>query len=142
MNSTAHLKIPPPRNVGAVPPTIAVMPSRTLVPPCVLVPALDTSLASVPAPAEWTEAEYDALMAAIREVLEACGDANANERLIAVITVCIGEGVNTTGWIIGVAKHFGFERKHVGSLLTYSALGKAKSPLWQRDKDGRYSLLD
>lgn len=142
MNSTAHLIIPPPRHAGSVRPTIALTPSRTVVPPCVLVPPIDPGIASVPAPTEWTEAQYDALMATIREVLDACADANTNERLIVVITVCIGEGVNTIGRIIGVAKDFGFERKHVGSLLTYSELGKARSPLWQRHKDGHYSLLD
>jgi hypothetical protein len=52
-----------------------------------------------------------------------------------LITVCIECGVDRPGQIIGVLQQLGFDRRHIGAVLT-----KGKKPYWRRDNEGRYTL--
>ena len=77
----------------------------------------------------------------VEEMLKACADANANERLVNVITACIGAGFTTAGSIIATSMTFGFSRGHVGAVLSNSTAGKSKVPNWRRDAEKQYGLL-
>ncbi|QCB41013.1 hypothetical protein E5673_01205 [Sphingomonas sp. PAMC26645] len=76
----------------------------------------------------------------VEEMLEDCADANSNERLVNVITACIGAGFTTAGAIIATSMTFGFSRGHVGAVLSGSTAGKSKVPNWRRDAEKQYSL--
>ena len=82
----------------------------------------------------WTEAERDALFSELRSLQAQCGSSKYDQAF-ALITACIDQGINTAGHIIGVLKTLGFDRRHIGSMLT-----KGKKSYWQRNSDGRYSL--
>lgn len=78
----------------------------------------------------------------VEEMVDACGhETNANERLVNVIAACIEAGFTTAGGIIATATTFGFNRKHVGSVLTHSTMGKSQTPRWRRDAEKQYSLI-
>lgn len=85
--------------------------------------------------------EFANFRVGVEEMLEACADANANERLVNVITACIGAGFNTAGAIIATSMTFGFSRGHVGAVLSKSTAGKSNVPNWRRDAEKQYSLL-
>jgi hypothetical protein len=77
----------------------------------------------------------------VEEMLEACTEANLNERLVNVITACIEAGLTTAGAIIATSMTFGFSRGHVGSVLSNSTAGKSKDARWRCDSGKQYSLL-
>lgn len=66
---------------------------------------------------------------------------NKNDQVIALISACIAEGKVTRKEIIGIAVHFGFDRKHVVLFLEYGIGSDPDSGHWRRNQDGSFSLF-
>ncbi|UVO49655.1 hypothetical protein M0208_03695 [Sphingomonas sp. SUN019] len=108
-----------------------------------IIPVVQAGAVGTQSTGQLSDEDMAAFRSNVEEMLDASGPGtNVNERLVNVITACICEGIDTAGWIIAVARTFGFKRGHVGSVLTYSAAGRSKTPLWRCNSDGHYSLLD
>lgn len=92
---------------------------------------------------ELTIAESDAIFERLRDMKSRLRrGCNKNDRCIALITVCIGEGFDKRRRIVGALTHLGFDRAHVILMLKE---GQGPSPIqhrWMLGDDGRYVLHD
>lgn len=82
----------------------------------------------------------DEILHSIRQMLDGCGTSNRNDLAIIAIEALIDVGVNTGPRIIGAAVSIGFNRAHVGAILTKSEGGNPDRHRWQRDAEGTYRL--
>jgi len=78
--------------------------------------------------------------AALRELLEACGP-NKNDRAVALIGACIGDGVARKGEIVSVGARLGLNPRHVAAILDQDTGTNPERYRWQRDAKGTYSIL-
>jgi len=83
----------------------------------------------------------DDLFTRLRALKEACGS-NKNDSAIALITACIGEGIDTRPQIIGTLKHLDYNPRHVGMMLNNNEGSLPSLHRWMRDADGCYRLHD
>ena len=77
----------------------------------------------------------------LRELLDTCGT-NRHDRAIALITACIGDGVNTRSDIVSLGKKLDLNGSHIAIILNE---GTGSDPIrhhWRRDDNGVYSLLE
>lgn len=89
-----------------------------------------------------TSEEAIELFNQLRSVLRACGATDRNHSAIALIHVCIAEGLDTRKRIVGALRHLGFDYRHVVKVLE---LGAGTDPLrhrWSIDKDGTYQSIE
>lgn len=89
------------------------------------------------------QAEPDStLFDRLRTVERDCGAAGKVDRLIALISACIVEGVTAEGQIIAVLRGLGYDRKFVGAVLNGSAGSDPDRHHWRKDKGKTFSLID
>lgn len=79
--------------------------------------------------------------AALRELLNTCGP-NKNDRAVALISACIGDGAATRGEIVSVGARLGLNSRHVAAILDQDTGTNPERHRWQRDRKGTYSFLD
>ncbi len=82
-----------------------------------------------------------ALFDRLRDLIHACDDTSKHDQAIAVITACISEGVNTRPRLVGAMRHLGFDYRHAALTLNNGTGSDPERHRWQRDAEGRYSLL-
>ncbi|MBD8679657.1 hypothetical protein [Sphingomonas sp. CFBP 13720] len=80
-----------------------------------------------------------ALIPRLRRLVHDCGP-NRNDAVIAAITACIGEGVNTIGGIIAVLIKVGFNGGHVARFVKSEAGDHPDRHRWRKEPDGTYAL--
>jgi hypothetical protein len=84
------------------------------------------------------EIDINAVFGRLNKLIVACGPKpNKNDLAIALITACIGEGINTEQKIIGVLARLGLNPKHAAMMLKEHGTDR-----WQRGPDRSYRLLD
>ncbi|QIG53755.1 hypothetical protein G6N82_05945 [Altererythrobacter sp. BO-6] len=67
---------------------------------------------------------------------------NTNDRVLALISACITEGVDQGPSIVEVLARLGFDRRHVGLTLNKGIQQVPVWPNWGRRDDGRYYVPD
>lgn len=75
------------------------------------------------------------------QVLAANSGTNRNDQVIALVTACIGESIDTTKHICEVLARLGFKPAHVAMILKTNTGGNPERHLWSKDEAGRYRLL-
>ena len=102
----------------------------------------DVSKIAVPtAPADVAEREDSdaALFELLRDFARKCGvGKNDNETVIALIHVCIAEGLDTRRRMVGALTRLGFKHSHVAIMLANGC----RSKMWRLDSGDRYSVID
>ena len=63
---------------------------------------------------------------------------NDNETVIALIHVCIAEGLDTRRRMVGALTRLGFKHSHVAIMLEKGC----RSKMWRLDSGDRYSVID
>lgn len=79
------------------------------------------------------------MLPGLRQLVHDCGP-NRNHAVIAAITACIGEGVNTIGGIIAVLKKLGFNQGHIARFVRSEAGDRPERHRWRENPDGTYAL--
>ena len=80
-------------------------------------------------------------LSGLRRLVDECGP-NKHHQAIALITACIGDGVNTAPKIIAVGTALGLNPAHVAIILAKDAGCSPGRHRWRRDEQGAYSLLN
>ena len=84
----------------------------------------------------WTQHHWDAFHQRLERLDEARDPkANMNDRAYVLIGACLEEGVNTVPQIIRAVAPLGFNRRHIGALLTQGRGG------WYRIGPGKVVTL-
>jgi hypothetical protein len=77
----------------------------------------------------------------IRSLVATCGPGvNQNDKAIVAIELCISQGVDTEGHIVGCLMRAGFGNRHAGTVLNKNAGGAPNRHRWWRDAAGRYRV--
>ena len=92
-------------------------------------------LCSIFGPVEW-----DKFLKDLRVVERTCGE-NSNDRLAALIAICIENEIDTMGYIIHVLVPFGYKRGHVAIILKSWTGRNRDRHLWFVDAAGKYHSL-
>jgi len=88
------------------------------------------------------KAKTAAMFERLQKLMDDCGPKpNKHDLVIALITACITEGVNTRREIIAVLVHLGLNNKHVAMMLKEGAGSDPEAYRWRRNEDGVYRLL-
>ncbi|SFP99977.1 hypothetical protein [Sphingomonas rubra] len=77
----------------------------------------------------------------LRELLDTCGR-NKNDRALALISACIGDGITTKSEIVSVGARLGLNPRHVAAILDQDTGTNPERHRWQRDGKGTYSFLN
>ena len=70
----------------------------------------------------WTHAQRCAFYDGLRDLQAACGS-DRHQQAFALINACIDEGIVTVGHVIKTLELLGFDRGHIGSILTAGRRG-------------------
>jgi hypothetical protein len=76
----------------------------------------------------------------LRALMAQCGP-NKNDQVIALISACLEDGVNTRRRIVGVGDTLGYKPQHVVTLLNEGVGIDPRRARWLRDGEGTYTLL-
>jgi hypothetical protein len=83
------------------------------------------------------ESEVTAIFRRVRKLIKDCGAGrDKHDRANILISACIDEGLDTSAWIVGTARHLGFVDTHIRITLR-KGIGERGS----RDESGDYSNL-
>lgn len=67
---------------------------------------------------------------------------NKNDRAVAMIKVCIMEGICIDRRIVSFLVHLGFNNGHAGRTLHQHTLGKGSVAYWSKGADNRYRIIE
>lgn len=88
------------------------------------------------ATASWTQDRWDEFQQRLERLDDARDPkANMNDRAYVLIGACIEEGINTVPQIIATVAPLGFNKRHLGALLT-----QGRGGWYRRDATGALSL--
>ena len=76
---------------------------------------------------------------ALRDGLAADG-CNQTDQVIALITVCIEDGIDTGSEIVSTVSGLGFKKRYVGLLLNKNTGENQNLKQWYRTAEGKYQL--
>ena len=94
---------------------------------------------TAPADTAANEVSDTALFERLRDFARKCDvGKNDNETVIALIHVCIAEGLDTRRRMVGALTRLGFKHSHVAIMLEKGC----RSKMWRLDSGDRYSVID
>ena len=84
-----------------------------------------------------------ALIDGLRGLIADCGtSANKHDLATVPISACIDQGLDTRPQIVAALRALDFKPQHVAIILKEATGGNPERHLWQRDAQGKYTLLD
>jgi len=84
-----------------------------------------------------------ALIDGLRGLIADCGpSSNKHDLATVLISACIDHGRDTRPQIVGALRALEFKPQHVAIILEKASGGNPERHLWQRDGQGKYTLLD